>query len=107
MDGLIQPPVFGQPAPAENIHRPHAIELQQYPLRLIAAVYLLEKIGVQPLLVLDGDETAVALGQELLVVLLLAVFTHEQDGALAVVEIVHVQGVAEQGGFPAVQKTGD
>ena len=40
-------------------------------------------------------------------VLHLAVLAHEQHGALAVVEIVHLQGVDEQSGLAAVQKPGD
>ena len=107
MDGLVQPPGPGQAALAEHVHRPHAVELQQHPLGLVAAVHLLEKFGVQPLLVLDGNKAAVAAGEKLLVILLLAVLAQEQHRALAVVEVVHVQRVAEQGGLAGVQKAGN
>ena len=107
MDGLIQPPGLGQAQLGQQLAGPHPVVLHQHPLRLIAAVDLLQKLGGQLSLVLHGHQAAVALGEKLLVVLLLPVLAHKQDGALAVVEIVHVQRVAEQGGLAGVQKAGD
>ena len=107
MDGLIEPPGLGQAAPPQDIHRPHTVVLQQHPFRLVTAVHLLQKFGGQSLLILNGDQTAVALRQELGVVLLLSVLAQEEHRPLAVIEVVHVQRVGEQGGLSGVQKAGD
>ena len=107
MDGLVQPPGLGQLQLAQKVHRPHPIELHQDPFRLIAPVHFLQKFGVELLLPLDGDQATVALGEKLGVVLLLAVLAHEEDGALTVVKVIHIQRVGKKGGFAGVQKAGD
>ena len=107
MDGLIQSPVPGQLQVGQKLAGPHAVVLKQHPLGLVTAVNLLQKLSGELLRVLNGNQAAVALGEKFLVVLLLPVLAHKQDGALAVVEVVHIQRVAEQGGLAGVQKAGD
>ena len=107
VDGLVEPPGLGQLQVPEDLDGPHAVVLQEHPLRLIAAVDLLEKAGVQLGLVLDRDQAGVPPGQLLRIILRLAVLTHQQDGALPIGKIIHIQGVGEQSGLAAVQKAGD
>ena len=107
VDGLVQSPLPGQLQIPEDLDGPHAVILQQDALGLIAPLHLVQKAAGELGLVLHRHQTAVALGQLLLVVLLLAVLTADEHGALAVVEVVHIQGVDKQGGLAAVQKAGD
>jgi len=106
VDGLIESPGLGELQIPEDLDGPHAVILHQHPLGLIAAVHLFQKGGGDLVLGLNGHDPAVLLGQLLLVVLLLAVLAHQKHGALSVVEVVHAQGVGEQGGLAAVQKAG-
>ena len=62
---------------------------------------------ITALYVSELDQAAVALGEKLGVVLLLAVLAHEEDGALTVVKVIHIQCVGKKGGFAGVQKAGD
>ena len=65
----------------------------------------LHAMGIQKVMfcggggVLDPD---IEVGQLLLVILLLAVLAHEEDGALTVVKVIHIQCVGKKGGFAGV-----